>query len=101
MLIKVSSSIEETELNYIIRFSLPPLYPGGKELGRLRLPLPKKVVSRDCTLFFGRMPLLYPRRIKIVNNVDVYVENTTAFPAPRSGVWKVFIEDSPHWQDEC
>ena len=101
MLVKVSSTLEERELEYVFRFGLPPLYPGGKERGRLRLPLPKKIMTNDCTFFFSRLPLLYPRRIRIVNKTDVYVEKGIAFSAPASGVWKIFIEMSPFRFEDC
>ncbi len=101
MLVKVTSTITENELNYVIRFSLPPLYKGGRERGRLRLPIPKKVVTEDCTLYFGRLPTLYPRRIRIVSKKDVFVEKGVAYPAPTSSIWKVFIEVSPDRIDDC
>lgn len=104
MLVKVNSTLEirerefsnEKYVTYVFRFGLPPLYPNGPERGRLRLPLPENKVIDNCTLYFGRMPLLYPRRIKIVNRSDVYVERGASFPASINEVWKVFIEISPY-----
>jgi len=101
MLVKVSATRQDRKLEYVFRFGLPPSRPGGEERGVLRLPLPKNVVSDDCTFLFGRLPLLYPRYIRIVNKTDVYVDATEAVNAPINGVWKVFVEVAPPWSDKC
>jgi len=101
MLLKVSATFEERRKELVIRFGLPPLCPKNKERGRLRLPLPKEIVTDDCTFFFGRSPSLYPRRIRIVNKTEVFVERGPAIPAPKTGIWKVFIEMSPSRFEDC
>lgn len=101
MLVKVSATFEERERELVVRFGLPPLCSHSKERGRLRLPLPKKIVTDDCTFFFGRMPSLFPRRIRIVNKTEVYVETLVNKPPPEESVWKVFIEMSPFRFEDC
>jgi hypothetical protein len=96
--IKVSSRIAKNERNYVIFFCLPPLYPGGEERGRLRLSLPKKVMTNDCVFFIERMPILYATRIRIINRKDVYVETGLVLPTQKCEKWKVFIDLTP---DRC
>ncbi len=101
MLKKVSSTVEETNLNYVFRFSLPPLYPGGPERGRLRLSLPKDMVTDDCLFYFGKMPLIYPMRIWISGKRDVYVSSTEVGSCPKNSVWQVSVEISPFRTHDC
>ncbi len=101
MLVKVSATFEERKRELVIRFGLPPLYPRGKEKGRLRLPLTKEIMTDDCTFYFGRLPSLYPRRIRIINKTDVEVDNVVTIPSQNTSVWKVFIEMSPFRFEDC
>ena len=101
MLVKVSSTRQERKSEYVFRFGLPPTKPRGKERGLIRLPLPKILVTDDFVGYFWRMPLLYPRLIRIVNKTDVYVDTLEAYKVPINGVWKAFIEVAPPYSEHC
>ena len=98
---KVSSTVVEKDLELEFCFGLPPFYKGGPETGRVWLPIPKKYFTNYFQKFVVcRMPLLYPRRILIIDKKDVYVEVGAGKPAPMIGALKARMF-SPRRFDDC